>query len=391
VFSSDRTNWWNLYAWRNGTTAPLAPIEAEIGEPPWVFGRRVFALQSDTEALCVVTSDGATYAAAIAGGSLAPLPFGSVDTTPLPYGSGAVYIATPPDAPASIRRVDSLASARGETLRVASATALEPGDVALGESLEIPTSDGETTHVTFYPPRNAHVTPDPGAKPPLIVMSHGGPTAMHANTYSVGIAWWTTRGFALAHVNYRGSTGFGRAYRRRLDGAWGVADVVDCISTARRLADRGLCDPTRIAIRGGSASGMTALLAVATSDTFAAATSLYGVMDLTALAAETHKFEARYTDGLIGPLPEAEEIYRERSPIAHTATIDVPVLLLQGLDDRVVPPDQATSMRDALLARGVRVVYEAFAGEGHGFRQAETVRRVLDLELDFYRDVMQLS
>jgi dipeptidyl aminopeptidase/acylaminoacyl peptidase len=391
VYASDRTNWWNLYSARDGTTTALAPINAEIGQPPWVFGRRSFVPLGEHDALCVVVRDGATFAAAIAGGALTPLPFGSVDTTPLPYGAGAVFIATPPDAPASIRRSDSLTSDRGETLRVASTIVLEPGDVALGEAFALPTSDGETTHVTFYPPRNAHVTPEPGAKPPLIVMSHGGPTSMHVNAYSLGIAWWTTRGFAVAHVNYRGSSGFGRAYRQRLDGAWGVVDVIDCISTAQALVDRRACDPERIAIRGGSASGMTALLAVATSRVFGAATSLYGVMDLTALAAETHKFEARYTDGLVGPLPAAAARYRERSPIAHTATIDVPILLLQGLDDRVVPPDQATSMRDALLARGVRVTYEAFAGEGHGFRRAETIRRVLDLELDFYRDVFDLS
>jgi dipeptidyl aminopeptidase/acylaminoacyl peptidase len=391
VFASDRTNWWNLYAWRDGTTSALAPIAAEIGEPPWVFGRRAFVALGAGDALCVVTRDGATQAAIIGDGALHDLPFGSVDTTPLPYGEGAVFIAAPPDAPASIRRVDRLTSNAGETLRVASAHALEAGDVPRAQMLTIPTSDGEATNVTFYAPRNARVTPPAGAAPPLIVMSHGGPTATFTATYNLAIAWWTTRGFAVAHVNYRGSTGFGRTYRQCLAGAWGVLDVIDCISSARWLAARGACDPTRIAIRGGSASGMTALLAVATSDAFGAATSLYGVMDLTALAAATHKFEARYTDGLVGPLPAAAAVYRERSPIAHTATIDVPILLLQGLEDRVVPPDQATSMRDALTARGVRVAYEAFAGEGHGFRRAETVRRVLDLELDFYRDVFGLS
>jgi dipeptidyl aminopeptidase/acylaminoacyl peptidase len=214
---------------------------------------------------------------------------------------------------------------------------------------------------------------------------------MHASRYDLAIAYWTTRGFAVAHVNYRGSSGFGRAYRHRLDGDWGVVDVIDCISVARWLAESGRCDGARMAIRGGSASGMTALLAVATSDVFAAATSFYGVMDLTALAAETHKFEARYTDGLIGPLPEAAERYRERSPIEHADTIDVPVLLLQGLEDHVVPPDQATSMRDALIARGVTVTYEAFAGEGHGFRAAATIQRALELELEFYRGVFGRS
>ena len=392
LFASDRTNWWNLYVWRDGTITALAPVEAEIGEPPWVFGRRAFVALGAGRALCVAIHDGLRQSATIAGGAFAPLPFGSVDTSPLPYGAGAVFIATPADAPAAIRLAPGLATGAGiTTLRSASAHTPAAGDVSAGQSYTVPTGDGERTHVTFYPPRNARVAPEPGALPPLIVMSHGGPTSMHATKYDAGTAFWTTRGFAVAQVNYRGSSGFGRAYRQRLAGAWGVVDAIDCISAARWLAAGGRCDPARIAIRGASASGMTTLLAVATSDVFAAATSLYGVMDLTALAAETHKFEARYTDGLVGPLPAAAERYRERSPIAHVATIDVPVLLLQGLDDRVVPPDQATSMRDALIARGVPVIYEAFAGEGHGFRTAATVQRALSLELDFYRDVFDRS
>jgi len=391
LFASDRTNWWNLYAWRDGVTTELAPVQAEIGEPPWVFGRRSFVALGDTHAMAVAIHDGTRIPAAVVGGKVVPLPFGPVDTSPLPYGAGAVYIATPPDAPAAIRLAPSLAGDAFSTLAVASNDTLDPGDVSIGEHLAVPTSDGETTYVTFYPPRNANVALDGDARPPLIVTSHGGPTSMHASRYDLAIAYWTTRGFAVAHVNYRGSSGFGRAYRTRLDGAWGVVDVIDCISVARWLAESGRCDGTRMAIRGGSASGMTALLAVATSDAFAAATSFYGVMDLTALAAETHKFEARYTDGLVGPLPAAADRYRERSPIEHTETIHVPVLLLQGLDDHVVPPDQATSMRDALLARGVSVTYEAFAGEGHGFRQAATIRRALELELAFYRDVFGRS
>jgi dipeptidyl aminopeptidase/acylaminoacyl peptidase len=391
LFASDRTNWWNCYAWRDGTVAALARIDAEIGEPPWVFGRRAFVALGDTHAMCVVSRDGVRAPAAIANGALTILPYGPVDTSPLPYGAGAVYLATPRDAPPAIRLSAMLSDLAFVTLRAAVANAPDPGDVSVGESYAVPTSDGETTHVTFYPPRNAHVAVAAGALPPLVMMSHGGPTSMHASRYETGIAFWTTRGFAVAHVNYRGSSGFGRAYRQRLDGAWGVVDVIDCISAARWLAANGYCDPTRIAIRGGSASGMTALLAVATSDAFAAACSSYGVMDLTALAAETHKFEARYTDGLIGPLPAAAERYRERSPIAHTATVHAPVLLMQGLEDRVVPPDQATAMRDALLARGVPVTYEAFAGEGHGFRKAATLRRAFELELGFYRDVFGRS
>jgi dipeptidyl aminopeptidase/acylaminoacyl peptidase len=309
----------------------------------------------------------------------------------LPLAGGAVFLAASPDAPAAVCFAPRLDDARREIVRAANAQVLDPAGVSIGEPLTVPAGDGETVHVIYYPPRSAHFEGPAGERPPLIVMSHGGPTAMHTTGLGMGIQWWTSRGFAVAHVNYRGSSGFGRAYRQRLDGVWGVIDVLDCISAARYLAETGRADPQRMAIRGGSASGMTALLAVATSDVFRAAASLYGVMELEALAADTHKFEARYTDGLIGPLPAARERYRERSPINHTATIDVPVILFQGLEDHVVPPSQATAMRDALEARNVTVVYEAFAGEGHGFRKAETIARVLERELQFYRDVFGLT
>jgi dipeptidyl aminopeptidase/acylaminoacyl peptidase len=276
-------------------------------------------------------------------------------------------------------------------LRTAGAHALAAGDISVGEPLSVTAGDGETVHLFFYPPQNARFTGPPGERPPLIVMSHGGPTGMHTNALSMGIQWWTTRGFAVAHVNYRGSSGFGRAYRERLAGGWGVIDVLDCISAAQQLAALGRCEVTQMAIRGGSASGMTALLAVATSDVFRAAASLYGVMELEALAGDTHKFEARYLDRLVGPLPATRERYRERSPVNQVHTIDVPVILFQGLDDHVVPPSQAVAMRDALTARGVPVIYETFAGEGHGFRKAETIQRVYEAELAFYRDAFGLT
>jgi dipeptidyl aminopeptidase/acylaminoacyl peptidase len=389
LFASDRTNWWNLYAWRNGTITALAPVDAEIGFPPWVFGRRAFIALGDARAICAIVRDGVITSAMIAEGRIEALPFGDVYASPVPFADGAIFIATPRDRPAAMCYAPSRAGQTVERLRAASDVAPDPGDVSIGESLTITTDDGETTYATFFPPRNAQVDDAPGELPPLIVMSHGGPTAMHDVSYNVAIAFWTTRGFAVTQVNYRGSTGFGRAYRHRLHGMWGVLDVIDCISTARHLADTGRIDPARVVIRGASASGMTALLALATSDVFVAAATRYGVMDLMTLAADdTHKFELRYLDSLIGPLPAAAERYRERSPIQQVATIDAPVLILQGLDDRVVPPIQATSMRDALRARGVPVVYEAFAGEGHGFRTAATIMRAYELELAFYRDVL---
>jgi dipeptidyl aminopeptidase/acylaminoacyl peptidase len=341
--------------------------------------------------LCAFIRDGVMRPGVIADGAVHELPLGPVDGTPLPFGNGAVFLSAAPDRPAAICIARSFDDPAPLVVRASTAAVLEQADISVGEPGTVATDDGEFAHYVFYPPCNGNVVAPPGAKPPLIVMSHGGPTSIHLPGFSLGIQWWTTRGFAVAHVNYRGSSGFGRAYRNRLHEQWGVVDVIDCISVARGLVAAGRCDPERIAIRGGSSSGMTALLAVATSDVFHAAASLYGVMELEALAADTHKFEARYTDGLIGPLPETRQRYVDRSPVNHVATIDAPVLLLQGLDDRVVPPDQATTMRDALTARGVKVVYEAFAGEGHGFRKAETIRRVLEMELAFYRDVFGLT
>jgi dipeptidyl aminopeptidase/acylaminoacyl peptidase len=391
IFSSDRTNWWNLYAVHGDRVDALAPLDAEFGEPPWVLGRRTFAPLDEERVLCAFVREGIVRPGLIAGGSVHELPYGPVDGTPLPLGDGAVFLAAPPDGPAAVCRAPLREEAAFGVLRAASVQALDAADVSVGEPLTIPTSDGEVTHCFFYAPANALFTGPGHARPPLIVMSHGGPTSMHTNALNFGIQWWTSRGFAVAHVNYRGSSGFGRAYRERLNGEWGVLDVLDCISVARRLVEQERCDPARIAIRGGSASGMTALLAVARSDVFRAAASLYGVMELESLAADTHKFEARYTDVLVGPLPETRERYRERSPVTHVATIDVPVILFQGLDDHIVPPSQAEAMRDALAARGIAVVYQAFEREGHGFRRAETIQTVLESELAFYRNVFGLT
>jgi dienelactone hydrolase len=391
LFTTDRTNWWNVYARIGERDVALAPAAMEFGEPHWVFGHRMLAPLTGERALCAFIRDGVVRPGLIADGSVRGLPYGPVDGTPLPYGSGAAFITAPPDAPSAICYAPTLDASDATVLRSSAPSMLAVADVSIGEAGTVATADGEETHLVFYPPRSARFTGPPGDRPPLIVMSHGGPTSMHVPAYAPAIQWWTSRGFAVAHVNYRGSSGYGRAYRNRLNEAWGVVDVLDCISVARALAAAGRVDAERIAIRGGSASGMTALLAVATSDVFRAATSLYGVMELEALAAETHKFEARYVDGLVGPLPQTIGRYRERSPVNHVATIDVPVLLFQGLDDRAVPPSQSLAMYDALSARGVPAIYRTFEGEGHGFRKAETVQCVLEMELAFYRDVFGLT
>jgi dipeptidyl aminopeptidase/acylaminoacyl peptidase len=244
--------------------------------------------------------------------------------------------------------------------------------------------DNEPAYGFFYAPKNARFTPLTGERPPLIVMIHGGPTSMARAGFSLSIQWWTTRGFAVVDVNYRGSTGFGRRYRRKLDGNWGVTDVEDCVAAVAYLVAEGRVDPERVAIRGGSAGGFTALAALTASVVFKAGASLYGIGDLMLLAKETHKFESRYMDRLVGPLPEAAATYAERSPIQHLERMTAGAIFFQGLDDKVVPPSQAVTMVAAMRARGLPVAHYEFEGEGHGFRRAATLRRVLDLELGFY-------
>lgn len=249
-------------------------------------------------------------------------------------------------------------------------------------------SAGRTAHAFYYPPTGPDMSAPDGELPPLIVMGHGGPTAHAGSALNLKTQFWTSRGFAVVDVNYGGSSGFGRAYRHLLQGAWGIVDVEDCINAATHLAKQGLADPARLAIRGGSAGGLTVLLSLIRSDAFAAGTSLYGVADLTALAADTHKFESRYLDGLVGPYPERRDLYEERSPINHTDQFSSPLLVLQGLEDEVVPPQQSEAIVGALNAKGVPHAYVAFEGEQHGFRKAENIIRSLEVELWFYGRIL---
>lgn len=285
--------------------------------------------------------------------------------------------------PASVVVLD-LASGTYETLRKASELELEEGFLSAAQAVEFPTEGGLTAHGFFYPPKNRDFTAPEGEQPPLIVKSHGGPTSATTSTLDIGNQFWTSRGFAVLDVNYGGSTGYGRAYRERLNGQWGVVDVDDCANGARWLAERGLVDGNRMAIMGGSAGGYTTLCALTFRETFAAGASRYGVSDLEALAKDTHKFEARYMDRLVGPYPEAREVYVARSPIHHVERLSCPVIFTQGLEDVVVPPSQTERMVAALEGKGVPVEYLAFEGEQHGFRRAETIKRVYQAELGFY-------
>jgi dipeptidyl aminopeptidase/acylaminoacyl peptidase len=390
-FSSDRTGWWNLYAWRDGVVRALAPIEAEIGGPAWVFGQRYFAFLADGGVVCSVVDAGIRRAALITQGRLTGLNLGQVQECPVPIGDGLAYVATPPDGPPTIVRRSGIADGVVSIVATSGPAVLAPEDVSVGEPIRFPTGEAGIGHAFFYAPRNAGCAAPAGERPPLIVISHGGPTSMSTNAFSLGVQWWTTRGFAVVDVNYGGSTGFGRPYRRRLNGQWGVVDVEDCIAAARWLAERGSVDPARIAIRGGSAGGYTTLAALAASDVFKAGASHFGVADPVLLARDTHKFESRYLDNLLGALPAAVALYHERSPLANVGRISCPAIFFQGLDDKVVPPSQTEAMVEAMAERQLAVAYYAFEGEGHGFRKAETIRRVLDLELSFYGRIFGIT
>ncbi|WP_152428313.1 S9 family peptidase [Methyloferula stellata] len=382
-FSSDRTGWWNLYALRSGAIEPIAPIEAEIGGPHWVFGQRSYSFLPDGRIIAMVSQNGIRTAAIIDGGKIVPLDIGQVHEAPLALGEGLAYIATPRTQSPFVAVLPSLSDGAPIIIRSGAPAVLPEGSISIGEPMDFPTR-GAIGHAFWYPPKNEAYEGQAGSLPPLVVLSHGGPTSMTTNGFSLAIQWWTTRGFGVVDVNYGGSTGFGRPYREALNGTWGIVDVEDCAAAAKALADRGLVDRDRIVIRGGSAGGFTTLAALTSTNVFRAGASLYGVADLKLLASDTHKFESRYLDGLIGPLPQADALYIERSPIHHIDRLTCPLIFFQGQDDKTVPPNQAETMVEAIAARGLPVAYYSFEGEGHGFRQAETLRRVLDLELGFY-------
>ena len=275
-----------------------------------------------------------------------------------------------------------------EVLRPSRVDAVDPSFLARPRAIVVPTTGGESAHALHYPPANPGFEGPPGERPPLIVMSHGGPTSSASSALDLGVQFWTSRGIAVVDVDYRGSSGHGRAYRRRLEGNWGVVDVDDCVAAALFLAGADEVDGRRLAIRGGSAGGYTTLCALVFRDVFAAGASRYGVADLEALAADTHKFESRYLDRLVGPWPAARQRYQERSPIHHADRLSCPVILLQGADDRVVPPAQAEVMAAALRAKGLPFAHLVFEREQHGFRRAETVRRAAEAELSFLGQVL---
>ncbi len=389
-FCSDRNGWWNLYALRGAAIEPLAPANAEIGGPHWVFRQRYFAFLPDGRIIVAMVRDGVRTAKLIADSNYTPLNTGPVQDCPRPFGDGLAYISTPQSSPPAVALSAKVQSGDTFVIRRSAPAEVPDETVSLGAPIDFMTPRG-LAHAFWYPPKNRDYEGPAGELPPLIVLSHGGPTSMTSNSFSLNVQWWTSRGFGVVDVNYAGSTGYGRAYRERLYGQWGIADVEDCAAAATDLAERGLADSKRLIIRGGSAGGFTTLAALTSLKIFKAGASYYGVGDLMLLAGDTHKFESRYLDKLIGPLPGSEALYRERSPINHVDRLSCPAIFFQGEDDKTVPPNQAESMVAAMTARGLPVAYYSFAGEGHGFRKAETLRRVLELELDFYGRIFGFS
>jgi dipeptidyl aminopeptidase/acylaminoacyl peptidase len=390
VASLDSTGSWEVHIRDGDRLRQVTDLGADVGGPHWMFGNEVMAPLPDGRLAVAVTRRATTGLAVL------DLDDGTVTDVQAPYTAvsqlqatreGVAFLGASPQVPAAVVAYDTRRGTR-EVRRV-DIEALRDGDRPHPEAIEVPTPDGATTHAFVYPPTNEdHEAPE-DERPPLVVFTHGGPTGHVSPVLSAQVAYWTSRGFAVADVNYRGSSGFGRDYRDALQGQWGVHDVTDTIAVARHLADHGRVDAQRMVIRGGSAGGFTTL-AVLTSPEhpFAAGTSFFGVADIGALMEHTHKFESRYLDGLVGPLPEAAELCRQRSPITHVDRLRRPLLVLQGLEDAVVPPAQSDAIVEACARRGIPHAYLTFEGEQHGFRKAENVVTWLESELAFYGQVL---
>jgi dipeptidyl aminopeptidase/acylaminoacyl peptidase len=388
-FVSDRSGWWNIYRWRDGKVEPLCPLDAEFGQPQWVFASALYGFASERRIVCSHTKKGRDSLATLDTLTRAlndiELPFTAISQVHA-AGDRVVFIGASSTEPTSIASLN-LATRELEVLRRSRETVVDAGYLTSPRAVEFPTEGGLTSHGYFYPPRNQDYTAAENEKPPLVVMSHGGPTSSSSASLKYSIQYWTSRGIAVLDVNYGGSSGYGRAYRERLKGEWGIVDVDDCVNGAQYLVATGEVDGNRLAIRGGSAGGYTTLCALTFRDAFKAGASHYGISDLEALARDTHKFESRYLDGLIGPYPERRDLYVERSPIHFTDRLSCPMILFQGLEDKVVPPNQAEKMFEAVRTKKLPVAYLTFEGEQHGFRKAENIKRVLEAELYFYSKV----
>jgi dipeptidyl aminopeptidase/acylaminoacyl peptidase len=390
---SDRGGWWNLNRLDASGLVPVLPMEAEFTAPQWVFARPNYGFAGPHEVIAACRADARSRLLRVDlhAGTATPIETRYDDITELHAGPGFVaLLAGGPATPACVVRLafDAAGKVGGEEILARSADELPaPGVLSAPRAIDFPSAQGRVSHGFHYPPRNDAYAAPAGERPPLVVMIHGGPTSAATTSLRLAVQFWTSRGFAVLDVNYGGSTGFGRAYRELLSGQWGIVDVEDCVAGARHLAQAGLVDGQRMAIRGGSAGGFTTLSALAFHDVFKAGASYYGVADLRALDEDTHKFESRYNNDLLGPIEQRAALYAARSPLNHADRIDCPVIFFQGLDDKVVPPAQSEAMVAALRARGVPVEYHAFEGEGHGFRRKDNLQTAMEAELAFYAKV----
>ncbi len=388
---SDRDGYWNLYRLSGGRIEPIYPMAAEFAVPAWVFGLSTYSY-ADRDTIAATYFLHGTWRL-----GLITLSSRTLQELPEPYTYLANPVATSHSVfaiagswtePEALVEIPLPAGAPSIIKSSQGISAMDPDDISVPELVEFPTAGGQTAYAAFYPPKNHSVTGPPDEKPPLMVISHGGPTSSSAPLFKLGIQYWTTRGIAVADVDYGGSTGYGRDYRRRLIDHWGIVDVEDCTNAALFLANRGLVDPERMVIRGGSAGGFTTLACLTFRDVFRAGASYFGVSDIGALARETHKFESRYMDNLVGPWPEAQAVYEARSPLFHAEQITAPVIFFQGLEDKIVLPNQAEMMVAKMKDNHIPVAYIAFEGEGHGFRQAKNIQRSTEAELYFYSRIL---
>ena len=394
-WSPDKNNWWNIYRIENGASQPVLEIDAEFATPLWQFGMTTYDFIDANNIACIWITKGIWHSGFIniASGQLSQIDCHYSSMQALTCHQSKLFIVAGAAAlPSELISISPQAAV--ESIYSPATLALDPGDLAEPQSILFTSgddADSQQVHAFYYPPTNGQYCGLEGELPPVIALCHGGPTGSADSALNLKLQYWCNRGFAVVDINYRGSTGFGRAYRHSLAGAWGIADVHDTQQAIGYLTEQQMIDPQRCLIRGGSAGGYTVLSALTFTDTFQAGASLYGIGDLETLAKDTHKFESRYMDSLIGPYPERRDIYLERSPIHHAEGLNCPVIFLQGLEDRVVPPNQAEMMVKLLQDKGIKVAHVTFPDEGHGFRKADNIIHAIESELAFYLDVFSLT
>ena len=392
-FISDRSGWWNLYFFENEEITRLVELDADFAGPDWQFGFSSYDFMADSSVICTYKDRDRDILIKVGREDSVPEKiqndYSSISDVSV-LNDVIYFIGSSPVVPAELVSI-SLAENTINTLRQSREATIDASFISEAEFIEFDTTESAKSFALFYPPKHAHSQGAPDEKPPLLVMSHGGPTSATSTSYNLAIQYWTSRGIAVVDVNYRGSSGFGRAYRNALRNQWGVFDTADCIAAARFLEQRGDVDGSRMAIRGGSAGGYTTLCALTFHDVFQAGASYYGVADAEILATETHKFESRYLDQLMGPYPAARDVYVSRSPIHYADQIRAAVIVFQGLEDQIVPPAQAELMVDGLVQNKLPHVYMTFRGEQHGFRQAANIIKTLESELSFYGQILGFS